>query len=78
MSALYNALLEGETKEKLALMVCELREENARLREIVRGFLDCPEIAYCAPEDMDPETYELERQARAALPEETTGRATEP
>jgi hypothetical protein len=32
MTALYTALLESETKEKLALMVCELREENARLQ----------------------------------------------
>jgi len=33
MSALFTALLESESKEKLALMVCELREEVARLRE---------------------------------------------
>ena len=33
MTALYTALLEGETKASLVRMVCELREENARLRE---------------------------------------------
>lgn len=32
MSALFTALVEGETKESLALMVCEAREEIARLR----------------------------------------------
>jgi hypothetical protein len=44
--------------------------EVERLREIVRDFLNCPEIADCAPDDKDPETNALERQARAALPEE--------
>lgn len=33
MTALYTALLEGESKASLVLMVIELREENARLRE---------------------------------------------
>lgn len=33
MTALYTALLEGETKESLADMVCELRLEVRRLRE---------------------------------------------
>ena len=33
MSALYTALLEGETKESLASMVCDLRAQNATLRE---------------------------------------------
>ena len=32
MSALFTALLEGETKESLATMVCGLREEITRLR----------------------------------------------
>lgn len=44
-----------------------LVEENRRLRGIARGFLDCPEIADCAPDDKDPETDRLEREARAAL-----------
>ena len=32
MSALFTALMEGETKESLAAMVCELREKAARTR----------------------------------------------
>lgn len=35
--------------------------------EIIRGFLDCPEIADCAPEDLDNETRDLERRARRFL-----------
>lgn len=34
---------------------------------IIRGFLDCPEIADCAPEDLDNETRNLERRARQYL-----------
>src|SRR5690242_19332032 len=45
----------------------KLREALEAARRIVRGFLECPEIADCAPEDKDPETDELERQARALL-----------
>ena len=33
----------------------------------MQGFLDCPEIADCAPEDKDTETNDLERRARALL-----------
>lgn len=33
--------------------------------ELLQGFLSCPEIADCAPEDKDPETDDLERRARA-------------
>lgn len=51
-------------------VVDKMRAEVERLREVVRGFLDCPEIADCAPDDKDPETDALERRARAALPEE--------
>ena len=32
--------------------------------EIMRGFLSCPEIHDCAPDDLDNETRELERRAR--------------
>jgi hypothetical protein len=35
--------------------------------EIIRGFLSCPEIADCAPEDLDNETRNLERLARRFL-----------
>ncbi|MFQ6161443.1 Lar family restriction alleviation protein [Sinorhizobium meliloti] len=35
--------------------------------EIIRGFLSCPEIADCAPEDLDNETRDLERRARRFL-----------
>lgn len=41
-----------------------IREEMA---SIVQGFLECPEIADCAPEDKDQETDDLERRARTAL-----------
>ena len=34
MSALYTALVEGETKESLAVMVCELRDQLAICHEI--------------------------------------------
>jgi hypothetical protein len=34
---------------------------------IIRGFLDSPEIADCAPEDLDNETRDLERRARQYL-----------
>ena len=37
MTALYTALLEGETKEKLALMVCGLREALADLLTAVEA-----------------------------------------
>ena len=52
--------------------------------ELLQGFLSCPEIADCAPEDKDPETDDLERRARAltlskeggevALPHQTIAR----
>lgn len=35
--------------------------------EILQGFLGCPEIADCAPEDKDPETDALERRARRLI-----------
>lgn len=35
--------------------------------DLLRGFLDCPEIADCAPDDKDPVTTELERKARAVV-----------
>ena len=50
-----------------------LDAEAERLRRIVRGFLDCPEIADCAPEDKDVETDALEREARAAFGETRDG-----
>lgn len=45
MSALYTALVESETKESLASMVCELRAQRALLRgtlEDLRGTLVFP------------------------------------
>ncbi len=53
--------------------IVRLEVEVDRLRVIMRGFLDCPEIADCAPDDKDPETDALEREARSALPEERPG-----
>ncbi len=43
----------------------------SELQAIVQGFLDCPEIADCAPDDKDPETDDLERRARCALKGQT-------
>lgn len=42
-------------------------DTRTEVLEIIRGFLECPEIADCAPDDKDPETDALERRARAAL-----------
>ena len=50
-----------------ATEIVRLETDIERLQEIVRGFLDCPEIADCAPEDKDPDTDDLERRARALL-----------
>ncbi|MDW9363642.1 hypothetical protein GOA99_19600 [Sinorhizobium meliloti] len=36
-------------------------------RQIIRGFLDCPEVADCAPEDLDNDTRDVERRARKFL-----------
>lgn len=49
------------------------QERVRELEAIARGFLDCPEIADCAPVDKDPETDDLERRARRALKENTNG-----
>ena len=54
-------------------LISKVKEQAAeieRLRKIVHGFLRCPEIADCAPDDKDSETDALEREARSALPEE--------
>lgn len=42
-------------------------KEAERLRDLVRRFLQCPEIADCAPVGLDQETRALERRARAYL-----------
>lgn len=64
----------------LAQAVLALSEENERLAErvkklegLVRCFLNCPEIADCAPDDKDPETIDLEHDARALLSAPTEG-----
>jgi len=44
-----------------------LAEERQPLLALIKRFLLCPEIADCAPEDLDNETRELERDARRAL-----------
>ncbi|WP_234896379.1 hypothetical protein [Sinorhizobium meliloti] len=41
--------------------------EGEEARQIIRGFLACPEVADCAPEDLDNETRDLERRARKFL-----------
>lgn len=51
---------------------------TARLAEysaaaLIRGFLVCPEIADCAPEDLDQETRTLEKRARRYLEGLTKG-----
>jgi len=54
-------------------MLLDVQRECIELRQIVVGFLQCPEIADCAPEDKDPETDVLERRAlRAALSQSTS------
>ncbi len=53
-----------------------LEDARARIEALeaaLRGFLDCPEIADCAPEDKDPETDALERTTRALLQEKADG-----
>lgn len=67
----------------IAAMVRELvaiKAEAATLRaeldeavEVVRGFLQCPEIADCAPRDKDPDTQVVERRARAFLAKHASG-----
>jgi hypothetical protein len=42
--------------------------------EIIRGFLTCPEVADCAPEDLDNETRDLERRARRYLSTREAGK----
>lgn len=44
-----------------------LEGERDAVIEIIKGFLNCPEIADCAPEDKDPETDAIERKARLWL-----------
>lgn len=44
------------------------------MREILQGFLDCPEIAECHPADKDPETEALESRARALLSTKEVGK----
>jgi hypothetical protein len=57
--------------ERAADQIAALSEIKAAeamlLADLVEGFLSCPEIADCAPEDKDPDTHELERRARAIL-----------
>jgi hypothetical protein len=50
-----------------AALTPPLQGEGERLRAIVQRFLDCPEIADCAPEDKEGETHQLEHDARSAL-----------
>lgn len=54
-----------------ATEIIRLEVQIDLLREIIRGFLDCPEIADCAPDDKDPDTNSLERSARSALSDTT-------
>jgi len=42
-------------------------EASVDAAAIIRDFLSCPEIADCAPEDLDQETRSLERRARRHL-----------
>jgi hypothetical protein len=48
-------------------MLLDVQRECIEFRRIVSGFLRCPEIADCAPEDKDPDTDALERCARSVL-----------
>jgi hypothetical protein len=57
------AYIEQAEARRVSLQVEEVR----RMREIIQGFLDCPEISDCHPEDKDAETEELESRARSAL-----------
>lgn len=42
-------------------------ERVRRFEEVVKGFLSCPEIADCAPEDKDDDTIRLESEAMRLL-----------
>lgn len=53
-------------------MLLDVQRECIELRQIVVGFLACPEIADCAPEDKDPETDALERRARRVALSQST------
>lgn len=59
---LQNAQIAGLASE-LEVQAKEARE----LRALLLGFLNCPEISECAPEDKDVETERLEREARTLL-----------
>lgn len=48
-----------------ASILLDVQRECIALRQVVNGFLACPEIAECAAEDKAPETEALERRARA-------------
>ena len=58
MTALYTALLEGETKESLADMVCELRREVRRLRERAAKWtvaeMQCGDVLFVAHPQAPP------------------------
>jgi hypothetical protein len=54
--------------QRVALEAIGLTPETIIVpRSLIERFLACPEIADCAPEDMDQETRQLEKEARAAL-----------
>ncbi|WP_156640017.1 hypothetical protein [Bosea sp. PAMC 26642] len=57
--------MSNPTGDALLTEINALRERVVELEGIVVGFLQCPEIAECAPEDKASETDTLERRARS-------------
>lgn len=59
-------IADANTKREVAAIVRAVNRYDA-LVELVKQFLQCPEIADCAQEDKEPETDATERTARALL-----------
>ncbi len=61
-----------EAREMIAALAADgkvivSKEQHNALIAYLTGFLVCPEIADCAPEDKDMDTIELEANARAMI-----------
>lgn len=56
-----------DTLRLVTALRAQLAEANAKLAvagDLLRRFLDCPELADCDPEDKDCDTHSLERETR--------------
>jgi hypothetical protein len=58
MSALFTALVEGETKESLAAMVCGLRERASTGQRLLQAMHDQLEDAMCNCTNLDGQRWE--------------------